>query len=234
MAIEHPTLAGDYLHSSFPHGNIADRPSSPTNTYNYFYFSDDENKLYFHNGSAWKEFAMDIDMSNHSSTALAFLKANSSPVSSIIMAITSTVPTGYLYCNGAVVSRTTYAALFANLGTLYGAGDGSTTFKLPDFRGRFLRGYDGSRSAAVGTPQGDGLPNIIAIFNPVTGTYNTYPSGAYAGYTDNGGANSSAATGTYSLNYARLNFDASLYNAIYGSSSYVTPYNHAVYMYIKY
>lgn len=48
----------------------------------------------------------------------------------------ATVPTGWLYCNGGAVSRTTYAALFAIIGTTYGAGDGSTTFNLPDFRGR--------------------------------------------------------------------------------------------------
>ena len=52
------------------------------------------------------------------------------------------VPTGYLYCGGAAVSRTTYADLFALIGTTHGTGDGSTTFNLPDYRGRFLRGLD--------------------------------------------------------------------------------------------
>lgn len=47
---------------------------------------------------------------------------------------TDTLPTGYLWCNGAAVSRTTFAALFALFGTLYGAGNGSTTFNLPDLR----------------------------------------------------------------------------------------------------
>jgi microcystin-dependent protein len=60
----------------------------------------------------------------------------------IIMWPTSSVPTGYFECNGAAVSRTTYSALFAVLGTLYGAGDGSTTFNIPDYRGYFLRGWD--------------------------------------------------------------------------------------------
>ena len=54
----------------------------------------------------------------------------------------SSTPSGYLYCGGAAVSRTTYADLFALLGTTHGAGDGSTTFNLPDYRGRFLRGLD--------------------------------------------------------------------------------------------
>lgn len=53
----------------------------------------------------------------------------------------SSAPTGYLICNGSAVSRTTYSNLFAVIGTTYGAGDGSTTFNLPDLRGRFPVGY---------------------------------------------------------------------------------------------
>ena len=56
----------------------------------------------------------------------------------------TTTPTGWLICNGSTVSRTGNAALFAAIGTSYGNGDGSTTFHLPDFRGRFLRGLDGA------------------------------------------------------------------------------------------
>lgn len=57
----------------------------------------------------------------------------------------STTPAGWLKANGALVSRTTYAALFAVIGTTYGAGDGVTTFALPDLRGEFLRGFDDGR-----------------------------------------------------------------------------------------
>ncbi|HGJ8967688.1 phage tail-collar fiber domain-containing protein [Pseudomonas aeruginosa] len=59
-------------------------------------------------------------------------------------------PAGYLKANGAAISRTTYAALFAVLGTYYGAGDGSTTFNLPDYRGEFLRGLDDGRGVDPG------------------------------------------------------------------------------------
>ena len=52
----------------------------------------------------------------------------------------SAIPQGWLYCNGAAVSRTTYAELFAVIGTSFGAGNGSTTFNIPDLRGEFLRG----------------------------------------------------------------------------------------------
>lgn len=57
----------------------------------------------------------------------------------------TTVPSGWLECNGAAVSRTTYAALFAVVGTAHGAGDGSTTFNVPDLRGEFVRGWDHGR-----------------------------------------------------------------------------------------
>lgn len=52
--------------------------------------------------------------------------------------------TGFLICDGSAISRTTYAALYAICGDAFGEGDGSTTFSLPDLRGRFLRGKDGS------------------------------------------------------------------------------------------
>jgi microcystin-dependent protein len=51
-----------------------------------------------------------------------------------------TIPAGYLACDGSAVSRTTYPALFDAIGTTWGAGDGSTTFNLPDTRGRVLNG----------------------------------------------------------------------------------------------
>ena len=61
-----------------------------------------------------------------------------------------TPPEGYLECDGASVSRTAYAELFEAIGTAFGAGDGSTTFGLPDVRGVFLRGWDNGRGADAG------------------------------------------------------------------------------------
>lgn len=60
------------------------------------------------------------------------------------------VPAGWLKANGALISRVTYAALFAVIGTTYGAGDGSTTFALPDLRGEFIRGADDGRGIDSG------------------------------------------------------------------------------------
>lgn len=66
----------------------------------------------------------------------------------------STAPTGWLKANGDAVSRTTYAALFAAIGTTYGEGDGSTTFNLPDLRGEFIRGWDDGRGVDSGRVMG--------------------------------------------------------------------------------
>jgi microcystin-dependent protein len=62
----------------------------------------------------------------------------------------NTAPAGWLKANGALVSRTTYASLFAVIGTTYGAGDSSTTFALPDMRGEFPRGWDDGRAVDSG------------------------------------------------------------------------------------
>ena len=71
----------------------------------------------------------------------------------------TTAPTGWLKANGAAISRTTYAALFSAIGTTFGAGDGSTTFNIPDLRGEFLRGLDNGRGVdsarVLGSAQGD-------------------------------------------------------------------------------
>jgi microcystin-dependent protein len=72
---------------------------------------------------------------------------------------TATAPAGYLECDGAAVSRTTYARLFAVIAETYGNGNGTTTFNLPDLRGEFIRGWDNSAGtdpdAASRTDRGD-------------------------------------------------------------------------------
>ena len=75
----------------------------------------------------------------------ACFSSNGNPVGQIIYVALSSAPTGYLKANGAAVSRSTYAALFAAIGTVFGAGDGSTTFNVPDLRGEFVSGLDDGR-----------------------------------------------------------------------------------------
>ena len=76
------------------------------------------------------------------------------PIGGVIDWAGTTLPTGYLYCDGSVISRTTYADLFTAIGTTFGAGDGSTTFALPDLRGRVSAGKDNMDNIA-GTGGGD-------------------------------------------------------------------------------
>lgn len=81
------------------------------------------------------------------------------PAGSVLWFTANAPPTGYLKANGAAISRTTYAALFAAIGTTFGVGDGSTTFNVPDLRGEFVRALDDGRGVdsgrAIGTAQGD-------------------------------------------------------------------------------
>ena len=74
-------------------------------------------------------------------------------------------PEGYLYCDGSAIGRETYSELFEAVGTLYGAGDGTETFNLPDARGVFFRGDGGENNAAMGVRQGDAIRNITGAFN---------------------------------------------------------------------
>lgn len=75
--------------------------------------------------------------------------SNLSPVGGVIMWTSATVPAGWLWCNGAAIARTgTYAALYAVIGTTFGAGNGSTTFNIPNTAGRFVRGVGSDLSNA--------------------------------------------------------------------------------------
>lgn len=77
------------------------------------------------------------------------------PIGSVFWYTAQTAPAGYLICDGALVSRMDYAALFAVIGTTFGAGDGSTTFQLPDLRAAFVRGAGNQNgySATLGAKQ---------------------------------------------------------------------------------
>lgn len=76
------------------------------------------------------------------------------PAGAIMTFAQATAPDGWLKANGLNVSRTTYATLFAAIGTTYGVGDGSTTFGLPDMRGEFARGLDDGRGVDAGRTLG--------------------------------------------------------------------------------
>lgn len=85
-----------------------------------------------------------------SSAEVNTLAAQLAPTGGVAAFARSTAPSGWLKANGAAISRTAYAALFAAIGTTYGAGDGFTTFNLPDLRGEFIRGADDGRGLDAG------------------------------------------------------------------------------------
>lgn len=143
---------------------------------------------------------------------------NGWPAGVIIPFAGKSVPTGYLLCNGAAVSRTDYADLFAAIGTLYGAGDGSTTFNLPDARDRVLQGASGTHSA--GSYIAAGLPNITGGVANGSGFYCYYAGdGAFSldGITDNIGPGVSGGDACY----PDFHFNARSSNALYGASATV-------------
>ena len=139
----------------------------------------------------------------------------------------NTVPDGYIICNGAKVSRTTYADLFAAIGTSFGNGDGSTTFTLPNLIDRFAQG-----SRTVGTYKGPGLPNITGGFWDLTSTVDSSTMGNADGvfftkYTSEGNRvysiyNTDIAQSPYG-NKDGIGFNASRSNSIYGNSTTVQP-----------
>jgi len=89
-------------------------------------------------------------LQTNGSGALSFTTVSGVPTGSVFCMAVATVPSGYLECDGDEVSRTTYAALFAVIGTNYGTGNGSSTFNLPDLRGEFIRGFDNGRGVDSG------------------------------------------------------------------------------------
>lgn len=123
-------------------------------------------------------------------SAIAAATAVAVPSGTVITVAMGAAPTGYLKCDGTVVSRATYAALFAAIGTTYGAGDGSTTFALPDLRGEFVRGLDDGRgidaARALGSAQAGAMEaHSHMVANSGTGSGGT--SGALARQTSVGG-----------------------------------------------
>lgn len=126
------------------------------------------------------------------------------------------VPDGWLLCNGAAVSRSTYAALFAVIGTKHGSGDGSTTFNLPNLANRFVEGTTSIGSA--GTFKSAGLPNISG-----NGGALIYYQDGDGGFIYRGDLADNNRTGATGNMVYWLRYNASRASSTYGSSSTVQP-----------
>jgi len=108
----------------------------------------------------------------------------------------TSAPAGWLKCNGATVNRTTYAALFAAIGTTYGVGDGATTFGLPDLRGEFVRGLDDGRGIDSGRAMGSAQADAFQGHGHAIVTYNTNLGGGTTPGTGQAGVNQNNASVT--------------------------------------
>lgn len=151
----------------------------------------------------------------------------------------TTAPDGWLLCNGSNISRTTYANLFNKIGTSYGAGDGSSTFSLPDFRGSFLRCHNQGNTTY--DPDGSGRSvgsfqsyAIINMWGHTPAFQNDYwRTGEYGqgvmviqqfwGSTDGGGGSDACSKSYYDSN-----------RQANGSNNEGRPINIALAAYIKY
>ena len=138
------------------------------------------------------------------------------PPGTIIHYAGRTVPSGWLICNGANVSRTDYAALFAAIGTIYGAGNGSTTFGLPNLNGRFLEGT--TSTSEVGTYKSAGLPNITGSFTSHGNTGSMVTTGPFT----NGGPRIHSNSGG-AEDGRTVYMDANRCSSLYGTTGTVQP-----------
>lgn len=134
----------------------------------------------------------------------------------------------WILCDGQAVSRAVYADLFNLIGTSFGEGNGVTTFNVPDYRGKFLRGLGGNSAENMYTTQSEGLPNITgSIEGYELGQYN-YGGGAGASGAFSASKSSYGGVSGHDGNAIKANFDASRSSSVYGASEHVTPINQAV------
>lgn len=131
------------------------------------------------------------------------VKSSTVPVGTILYTAGAAAPPGFLACDGAAINRTAYPELFSVLGTVWGAGNGSTTFNLPDARNRFPRAS--AAELTVGTTQEDAIRNITGRMN--MGLYTSW--NGFVKELNNGGNNGAFPAGG-SWRWGNITFDASL------------------------
>lgn len=144
---------------------------------------------------------------------------------------TATIPNGWLLCNGAGISRSTYSNLFTKIGTTYGSGNGTTTFNIPDLRDRYIIG---ANTNALGTKIAEQLPNITGTVYLRPSTNNiSLMSGAFvaSSYEPETGL----APGQQFGNVGKLptTFNANRSNSVYTNSGKVYPLSLALNFIIK-
>ena len=139
------------------------------------------------------------------------------------------IPSNTLLCDGAELSREAYPELFAVINTIYGEGDGSTTFNLPDLRDRWIKASGVENQ--VGDKITEGLPNISGSIPTISDAARN-GSSSFMYYTGRGGTHlyNGGGYGAYVTFY----INAHNANNIYGNSSHVTPNSVALLYCIRY
>ena len=163
------------------------------------------------NGSSTQRFAVGNPVSNSDAVNKGYMLKSSLPPGFVVFCGFETVPEGYLICDGSAISRTTYSELFTAIGTLFGSGDGSTTFNIPDLIDKFIHGH-----TTVGTVKSAGLPNITGGVTTRGQAQGGWGAIAY----------SHSISGRYKLEDGGgevWTFDASRSSGIYGASNTVQP-----------
>ena len=110
--------------------------------------------------------SLNDDLAGTQLSFLALLQALASlvvPAGAVCSFAGTSAPDGWLVCDGAAVSRTTHAALFAQIGTAFGAGDGEATFNLPDLRNEFVRGSSATRAVGSWEDWATGAPKTKSV-----------------------------------------------------------------------
>lgn len=140
---------------------------------------------------------------------ISYIGTINAPTGTVAMFGGATAPLGWFECDGRQLNRVDWAPLFAIIGTAYGAGNGTTTFNIPDMRGEFARGWDHGRGVDAGRALGSSQGSLTAAHtHSVTDPghrHNYYdPAGIYASvnhgtevnifYTDNGLQQTSSST----------------------------------------
>lgn len=173
---------------------------------------------------------------------VSILVASAILAGTIITFAATTAPVGYLKANGALVSRTTYSDLFSAIGTTFGAGDGSTTFALPDLRGYFPRGWDDGRGIdtgrVFGSNQADGYLNHSHTASETSAGAHTHTFPLYSPNTPNGSyvgaGNSNSSAGATTTSSAGAHTHTITVNASTTGTTETRPKNIALLYCIKY
>lgn len=162
-------------------------------------------------------------------TALLANVNSSAKIGDIKMSVLSSNHDNWLLCNGQEVKRADYPDLFKVIGISFGSGNGTTTFNVPDYRGKFIRGLGGDSASDIYTTQAEGLPNI-------TGSFQVKAGASASDWTGSFFAGESITADQYGGTFGRTNvtqFSAQRSSAIYGASTHVTPVNQALNFFIK-